>query len=125
MQNAPFHLLFRSTHFFIYHYVTGCLIFSGKHFRAGINVLITASMFFFISQNSKTSSSLKIYQFYMNILLGRLILFVFPTSALFFTTEFDLINSKWRWQKILEHSIIARHCYCSIYGDRNIVAPVL
>ena len=33
----------RLSHFFICHYVTGCFIFRGKHFPAGITVLMTAS----------------------------------------------------------------------------------
>ena len=38
----PFLFLVRLSNFFICHYVTGCFIFKGKHFRAGITVLMTA-----------------------------------------------------------------------------------
>ena len=34
------------SHFFLCHYDTGCLIFRGKHFRAGITVLMTSSSLF-------------------------------------------------------------------------------
>ena len=45
---TPFPFLVRLSHFFICHYVTGCFIFRGKHFRAGITVLMTASSRYFV-----------------------------------------------------------------------------